>query len=136
MSYPIDHYLIHKNCVDRLVSDYCKYGQLVIGVDFDDTIYDTYKKQRTHDIVISTLRKAQALNCKLCVWTANNNEKLVRERWSELDLTIDHYNESPIVIHSNQVKPYFSLLLDDRAGLNSAITALHDALQIIQKDNQ
>lgn len=136
MSYLIDHYLIDKHCIDRLVSDYLKYNQLVIGVDFDDTIYDTYKKDRTHNIVINTLKKAQTLGCVLCVWTANKNDQLVKQRWEEIGLTINYYNESPIILHSAQVKPYFSILLDDRAGLNSATTCLHHALEQIEKQRK
>lgn len=130
-----DHYLIHEHCVQRLVEEYRKHNGLIIGVDFDDTIYDTHHNNYTHNAVIMLLRLAQSLGCTLCVWTANADEERVRSRWTELGLVIDYYNESPVKFHANQTKPYFNLLLDDRAGLSSAVTSLYFTLMTIEKDS-
>jgi N-acetyl-gamma-glutamyl-phosphate reductase len=70
------------------------------------------------------LRQLQSeFNCTLCVWTANVNEELVRTTWAQLALKIDYYNESPLKLF-NTAKPYFNILLDDRAGLDSAFKTL------------
>ena len=106
----------------RLVTEYLKHDNIIIGVDFDDTIHDTFSRGLHHiNELISILKELQNdHNCTLCVWTANPNEQKVRDYWESYGLRIDAYNESPLKSEKfNNVKPYFNVLLDDRAGLDS-----------------
>ncbi len=128
-----DPYKHKRRTVTRLVAEYKKHGSLIIGVDFDDTIYDCHDQGFTFPETIRLLQEAQDLGCKLCVWTANQDELLVFTTWANLGLRINYYNESPVVLHKYQVKPYFNLLLDDRAGLHSAIKTLRLALKQIKE---
>ena len=113
--------------VTRLISEYERHKNIIIGVDFDDTINDTF--ERGHIGIpglVAMLQQLQSeFNCTLCVWTANINEELVRTTWANLGLTIDYYNESPLKLF-NPAKPYFNILLDDRAGLDSSFMTLTD----------
>lgn len=106
----------------RLVNEYTKHNNIIIGVDFDDTIHDTFNRGLLNTgELISILKDLQIkYNCTLCVWTANPDEQKVRAYWEIEGLRIDAYNESPLKSEKfNNVKPYFNVLLDDRAGLDS-----------------
>ena len=121
----LDPYTDEFKAADRLFKEWCLHGSIIIGVDFDDTVYDCHEKGFEFPYTVTTLKRAQQLGARLCVWTANRDRELVQRTWDKLDLTYDYYNESPIVFHENQVKPYFNLLLDDRAGLGSALHTLN-----------
>ena len=110
---------------ERLIAEYEKHNNIIIGVDFDDTINDTFKRGHENiQTLVDILKDLQEnYNCTLCVWTANLNEELVRERWKELGLVINYYNESPLKLF-HPAKPYFNILLDDRAGLDSSYRTL------------
>lgn len=130
-----DPYCYRYRAAERLYAEYTKHGNLIIGVDFDDTIYDCHANGYVFPATIDVLKEAQALGCKLCVWTANADKALVHSVWADLGLTINYYNESPIKFHDDQVKPYFNLLLDDRAGLGDALYSLITVIVLI-KANQ
>ena len=116
----------------RLVREWQAHDGIIIGVDFDDTIYDCHKKGFKFWNTVHLLQVAQSMGCTLCVWTANSNKQLVTDHWNLSVLTINYYNESPIVLHEGQVKPYFNLLLDDRAGLASALISLELTIKAIK----
>lgn len=123
-----DPYVSEFRPAERLCAEWKTHSSIIIGVDFDDTIYDCHSNGFVFPYTISTIKRAQELGAKLCVWTANRDKELVERTWNELGLKYDYYNESPIVFHKNQVKPYFNLLLDDRAGLESALRTLNKAM--------
>ena len=120
-----DPYTNDFKAADRLFKEWCKHGSIIIGVDFDDTVYDCHSNGFEFPHTVTTLKRAQQLGAQLCVWTANGDKELVEHTWDKLDLIYNCYNRSPIVFHKNQVKPYFNLLLDDRAGLSSALHVLN-----------
>jgi len=120
-----DPYLNEFKAADRLFTEWKTHGSIIIGVDFDDTIYDCHSNGFVFPYTISTIQRAQALGAKLCVWTANADRGLVDRIWDKANIVYDYYNESPVVFHKDQVKPYFNLLLDDRAGLESALHVLN-----------
>lgn len=123
-----DPYLSEYRSADRLFTEWKTHGSIIIGVDFDDTIYDCHSNGFVFPYTISTIQRAQALGATLCVWTANGNRELVDRIWNKANIAYDCYNRSPVVFHKNQVKPYFNLLLDDRAGLESALCILNRAM--------
>ena len=124
----LDPYTDELKAADRLFKEWCLHGSIIIGVDFDDTVYDCHSNGVEFPHTVTTLKRAQQLGAQLCVWTANADKELVEHTWNELGLAYDYYNESPVKVHDNQVKPYFNLLLDDRAGLESALTILIRAM--------
>lgn len=125
--------------IERLIEEYWKHNNLVIGVDFDDTIRDTFGRGlRNIEKLVKKLKALQRdFNCTLCVWTANADEALVRKSWEEKGLNVDYYNESPIKKpHFNSVKPYFNVLLDDRAGLDSSYRQIKVLLKVLKKQRK
>ena len=125
-----DPYTNEFRAAARLVNEWKKHKSIIIGVDFDGTMYDCHRENFVFPYLLSTIKQAQVLGAKLCVWTANNDKELVDSRWKELGLTYDYYNESPMKLHINQIKPYFNILLDDRAGLDSALSTLTRAMSV------
>lgn len=111
----------------RLISEYDKHSNVIIGVDFDDTIHDTFNRGFKHfKALIVLLRLLQRdFNCTLCVWTANQDETKVREFWEANELVINYYNTSPLADRFPGPKPYFNILLDDRAGLDSTYKSIY-----------
>ena len=139
----------------RLLAEYLKYDTLYIAFDFDNTIwdYDTYKdnyvyeyndidgyrnygkEYRTNAIhwdIVELLRGCKKIGLKLCLWTScpkKEDEDSKVEICKQLGIEPDYINCSPL--SPGATKPHFSLLLDDRAGLESAVNMLSKLLIII-----
>ena len=115
-----------------MLSNYHKYGSLVIGVDFDFTLNCPISKHTYSDIV-ELLQKMQdkKYNFIFCVWTANTDREYVENTWKENELNIDYYNSSPI--NPGSIKPHFNILLDDSAGLNEACVLLKNIIFVLNK---
>lgn len=59
-------YLLTSNRITKLLQQYNEHNSLVIGVDFDFTIYDPIT-HTIHTDLINLLLDAQQLNCVLCL---------------------------------------------------------------------
>lgn len=59
----MDYFLNPKTARNRLFEEYKKYGSFTVAVDFDDTVYDFDKKDRTYENVIELLKELRSLNC-------------------------------------------------------------------------
>lgn len=108
-------------CVERLIKEYDEHKALVIGFDFDNTIYDVHDNGGDYTGVINLLKRCKALGFKLCLYTAELDEE--RLKWKILyckykGIEPDYINESPLI--NGTKKPFFNILLDDRAGLEDA----------------
>ena len=140
---------------NRLLTEYLKYDTLYIAFDFDNTIwdYDRYKddyryeyddidgyrnygkEYRTtaiHWDIVNLLEGCKNIGLKLCLWTScpkKEDEKKKVEICKQLGIEPDYINCSPL--SPGAVKPHFNLLLDDRAGLESAVSILSKLLIII-----
>lgn len=127
----VDPYLDHQQVVARLLNEYHKHGTLCIGFDFDNTIYDYHKTNTIYPALIQLLQRASAANFTMCVYTCNKNLQLVSDYCTANNIRIDYINSSSVTFVSKPHKPYFNLLLDDRAGLQSAFAALTNVLDIL-----
>lgn len=83
--------------------------------------------------VIDLLYRASMLNLTLVCYTGNEDTEFVMNYCMKNKIRVDYMNESPIKSVSRPHKPYFSILLDDRAGLASAVEALHYVIYEIEK---
>lgn len=115
--------------LDRLLKEYDKYGKLVVGFDFDNTIFDCHNTGGNYSSVINILKECKKLGFTLCLYTAE-----LREDWLQWKVAYckhfgiepDFINESPLI--EGTKKPFFSILLDDRAGLESAYKILKQVI--------
>jgi len=112
-----DPFFNFNRCYERLVEDYKKHNSLLVAFDYDNTIYDYHKKGVTYNKVIKLLRELKAINCKLICWTAHEDLKFVEQYLKYNNIPFDGINVDGIKLNWETRKPFFSALLDDRAGL-------------------
>lgn len=55
----MDLYLYEENVTERLITEWKKYGSLVVAYDFDNTVYDYHKEGHSYEYVIQLLREAK-----------------------------------------------------------------------------
>lgn len=112
------------NPVNDLLTVYEEHGTIIVGVDFDDTIFPYNKRSKTQcETVREVLLQARPY-ITICLYTIADEQSLkyklaLMEMWG---LTPDYVNESPVKMSGP--KPYFNLLLDDKAGLFEATSTL------------
>lgn len=122
-----DPFMEHDRCVERLWSEYTKHGRLIVALDVDGTIFDFHNQQATYPKVTQLMRECEALGFYIVVFTARGPDALLAavEHVRSLGLTVASVNANPFPLpYGNHGKPYYNILLDDRAGLASAYATL------------
>lgn len=134
-----DAYLHSDTVIQRLVTEWQKYGKLVIAYDFDNTVFDYHGHGHSYDQVIELLRECNEFGAHLVVFTARREDEydFVKEYLDSNNIPYDSINEDVINFNQYGRKLYYNILLDDRAGLLSAYESLKSALAIVksQKSN-
>lgn len=119
---------------NRLIDEYRKYkGKLVIAFDFDNTIFDYHNNGGDYSSVISLLKDCSDLGFIMVLFTSNEDKKKLDwmvEYCTHFGIRVDYINESPIM---KTRKPYYNILLDDRAGLEECYTILSKLVDLIKK---
>jgi hydroxymethylpyrimidine pyrophosphatase-like HAD family hydrolase len=131
----IDEYLVPGKSGQRLIDEYRKYGSLCIGVDFDGTLYDYHRTGATYDQVIKLVRDLKNIGCKIVCWTAQQDLVLVQTFLLENDIPFDGINTNGIPLGWDSRKPFFSALLDDRAGLLQVYEELSNVVMYKRYDD-
>lgn len=132
----MDRYLEQGKNLARLLAEYKRYGSLTIGFDFDDTVYDCYGNQLTYPLMRQLLRDLKSINCRLICWTANGDLGFVVEFLEKNNIPFDAVNEGGIPLPWETKKPFFSALLDDRAGLIQMYEELKELVTIVKAENE
>ena len=115
----------------RLIEEYEKYHNLIIGFDFDNTICGLDNEIVSK--VIFLLQECKKLGFTLCLYTISASDEWLewKVKYCEyFGILPDYVNDSP-VLRGNR-KPFFNILLDDRAGLNEAYMCLKNVVNYIQ----
>ena len=122
-----DRYLDTTQSIKRLKEEVSKYGSIYIAFDFDNTVFDFHKVGDTFPKLELLLQLAKVSGHKLILFTGNEGDKLTEivQYCTERDYTPDYINENPLMTTR---KPYYNILLDDRAGLNESYTILKTVL--------
>lgn len=118
--------------IKRLIDEYEKHKKLVIGFDFDNTIFDVHNKGVNCTDVIRKLQMCKELGFILCLYTAELREDWLKwkvDYCKHFGIEPDYINESPLL--QGTKKPFFNLLIDDRAGLQSSINILSNLLSYV-----
>jgi hypothetical protein len=128
-----DNYLNDIKVVDRLILEYKEHGNLIVAVDFDNTIYDYHQAGLELEATIDIVKATIAAGLEVFIFTANEDHELVRRHCTAIF-------GQPLAINTNSLnhlfdsrKPFYSILLDDRAGLNSAIWQLAWVVEEVNK---
>ena len=126
-----DRFLNRDNQINRLLNEYNKHKSLVIGVDFDNTLFDFHNRGDKFPSLIELIKECKELNFIVCLYTGNTNSAVISNFEKENNLCFDYINESPVK-PTTASKPYFNILLDDRAGLDSAYKTLKSVIKRIK----
>lgn len=127
-----DEYLEEGKSRTRLINEYKKYGSLVVGFDFDGTVYDYHQTGASHENVRQLLRDLKEIGCKLICWTAQSDLVFVKNFLKENNIPFDGINTNGIPLNWESRKPFFSALLDDRAGLIQVYEELYDVVYFVR----
>ena len=115
----------------RLIEEYEKYHNLIIGFDFDNTICGLNNEIVSK--VILLLQECKKLGFTLCLYTISTSDEWLawKVKYCEyFGISPDYVNDSPVL--RGDRKPFFNILLDDRAGLNEACRYLKNVVNYIQ----
>lgn len=129
----MDHYLDYDNVYSRLYNEWLTHGKLIIAYDFDNTVHDFHDAGHTYNNVIGLLRRCKYIGAHFIVFTANPDTYFVRKYLSEHQIPFDTVNQNLPFIDSKGVKPYYNILLDDRAGLESAYEVLNNLCMYLER---
>jgi hypothetical protein len=127
-----DPYLKVSLMYKRLIDEYEKYGKLVVGYDFDGTVHDFHKEGHEYPRVIQLLRDLKEIGCKLICWTAYGDLAYVEKYLKDNDIPCDGINEGGIPLPWESRKPFFSALLDDRAGMLEVFVGLKKVIEHVK----
>ena len=113
--------------VERLRSEVAAHGSLFVAFDFDNTIFDYHNQGFDYSGVITLLRRCSEMGHKMILLTSNEDEEklaFIRYYCRSFGIRIDYVNENPVVCPGCR-KPYYNILIDDRAGMNEACEILN-----------
>jgi hypothetical protein len=135
-----NHPFTHDECFNRLVKEAEKYNNgIIVAFDFDHTIFnyreygdkleeivkDNKAEEAAYMCVVELLKAASNVGIILVLYTAEKDRKRLevkKEFCKQLGINYTFVNESPVMKGTN--KPYFNLILDDRAGLEESFNIL------------
>lgn len=129
-----DKYMSHHKCFVRLMEEYHKYGNLIVALDFDGTINDYHNEGLEFDRVIALIKACNELSFQVVIFTANPDTDYIEQKCSELGIEICGINKNLVPMFDKSKKIYYNILLDDRAGLESAFYILADVVTTIKED--
>ena len=124
------HSLNTDGAIKRLITEYEAHNKLVVGFDFDNTIFDVHNQGINCSEVISLLRECKRLGFILCLYTAETRGYWLQwkiDYCKHFGIEPEHVNKSPLLPGTD--KPFFNILLDDRAGLESAYLTLKEVVE-------
>jgi len=129
----MDTYMNESNAAYRLVKEWEQYGRIVVAYDFDNTVYDYHKEGHDYSEVIELIHELHEAGAYLMVYTARPNTELykVSNYLKENMIPFDSINKMPDFLpFTENKKLYYNILLDDRAGLKSAVNILRTVLTV------
>ena len=128
-------FLNDRKAINRLKREYKEHKNLVLGFDFDNTVFDYHNQGLYLQPVINLLKQCSDLGFTMCLHTNSQEDgQTTKKAWhctEILKLRIDYINESPLLPKYDSQwnnKPFYSILLDDRAGLSASYNILKTTL--------
>lgn len=122
-----------------LISRFMKFGSIVIAVDFDDTLFDFYKRGIDFTPVHDLIKEAKALGNKIVIYTARNEKFFcdIEKYCKEVGIEYDAINKDVLELTNPTCgKIYYNILLDDKAGLGQAFFILKETIKRIKEKNR
>lgn len=132
----MDFYLSEDNVTNRLIKEWKDYGKLIIAYDYDNTVFDYHSEGHSYDDVIQLLKDCKKVGAYFILFTACEESKFteIEQYLTDNDIPVDLINDTPSFVPFRGKKPYYNILLDDRAGLPSAYRSLRKACDEMMKE--
>lgn len=132
----MSYYLNLENQINRLLEDYKKHGKLIVAYDFENTVFDYDKKVIDFSKIIDLLRECEKLGFYLIVYTCSGPDKypFIKNFLDKNNIPYDFINKNIPSINSTSNKLFYNILLDDRAGLESAYLTLYNTIELIKEN--
>ena len=114
-----------------LKETYEKHGDIIVAVDFDDTVFDYHEVGLDLTDTLNVLRQCNKHNLTIIIYTASDKErfKFISHYMHNVGIHIYGINENKAGLpFGNSGKIYYNILLDDKAGLNEAKARLKEFL--------
>lgn len=116
----------------RLYEEWKQHSKIIIAVDYDDTIFP-YKNsnQEQCNRVLDIVKRAAEIGAYILMFTSCNKERFkeIIQYCRERGLKLDSINRNPIELpYGKNSKPYYNILLDDRAGLEESLSILNEVM--------
>lgn len=131
----MNHPFNEETCINRLLKEYSKHNKLIIAFDFDNTIFDFHNNGGDYSEVIELLKDCSDMNMTMVLFTCDDDNDILKDKvefCNKNEIWVDYINESPVY---NTKKPYYNILLDDRAGLNEAYSILYKVINVIKENS-
>lgn len=132
-----DTYFSNRTAIDRLLSEWEKYGYLIVAVDFDETLYS---ENGDHSQMIELIQACYKMGCKVVIFTCRTEDEypFVKEALRQLNVPYDYINENiPELTIDTSRKIFYSIFFDDRCGLGAAyeimVNTLYERQEILKK---
>lgn len=122
--------------VERLYNEWKEYGRIIIGLDFDDTIFPFRENFTDVESVINLVIEARKVGAIIIIYTGSNPDRydFIKEYCKEKGLEIDGINMNVITPFGDNRKIYANIYLDDRSGLLESLATLSTAMWKIKGD--
>jgi len=131
----MDQFLKENSSYQRLYEEYKKYNSLVIGFDFDNTVYDYHQTGQSYEMVRQLLRDLDSIGCKTICWTAQKDIPFVSKFLNDNNIPYSGgINTDGINLGWQSRKPFFSALLDDRSGLLQVYNDLTKLIKTVKNE--
>lgn len=116
---------------EKLKGVYEQHDNIILAVDFDDTIYDWKDTGWDCNYVVDLVKRCQQhLNAKVMLFTCRSGDKLdfALRYCAEVELTLWGINYHPDHRPTDS-KPFYNVLLDDKACLSEVCNVLEYLLE-------
>ena len=134
-----DPFTLLSNCVERLMNEYRVHKKLIVAVDFDDTVFDFHHRGSTYPAVLAALRRCTERGFHIVLFTCSAPDEYARQTayLYAQGIAVTCINTNPVELPFGKWgKAYYNLLLDDRAGLHSALITLNEVLRLIELEEE
>ena len=131
-----DPYFDTNRCVLRLKKWYDGHKTLIVAFDWDDTCHDYHNKGYEYSQVMTLLKECSHLGFTLILFSTNEDdlklESICEYLQAEQGIKVHLINEGPIMQSAR--KPYYNVLLDDKAGLGQGYNTLRTVVNLIKQE--
>jgi hypothetical protein len=121
--------------IQRLYNEWKAHDNIVIGVDFDDTIFN-HNNIIDQEKVINLLKKAKTFNATIVIITDSNEDRYpeIYDYCNKKGLNINYINSPSINPYNTSNKIFANIYLDDRGGINEACEILSCTMYALATD--